>query len=47
MSRAHAELALKAAAEAKAELDLRFRQMLKPNRIEAKAAVDEYGGAED
>ena len=47
MSRANAELALKAATEAKDEMDLRFRQMLKPNRIEAKTAVDEYGGAED
>ena len=27
--------------------DLRFRQMLKPSWIEAKAAVDEYGGTED
>ena len=26
---------------------LRFRQMLKPSWIEAKAAGDEYGGTED
>ena len=47
MSRANAELALKAATEAEDELDLMLRQMLKPNLIEAKAVVDVYDGAED
>ncbi len=40
-------MALKAAAEAKDELDLMFRQIPKPNWIEAQTAVDQYGGAED
>jgi hypothetical protein len=47
VSRANAELALKAATEAEDELDLMFRQMLKPNWIEAKAASDAYDRAED
>ena len=42
MSRANAELALKAATEAEDELDLMFRQM-----FEAKATVDAYDRAED
>ena len=47
MSRANAELALKAATEAEDELDLMFWQILKPNWIEARAAVDAYDRAED